>query len=52
MENIKYNNGQYCVAVQGIEQKKNPAPLRRYEFILRGNTYYMTGTGQWNTHVC
>ena len=32
--------------------KQKPVLFRRYIFILRGNTYYMTGTGQWCTRVC
>ena len=51
MKNVKYNNGEYCVAVQGIEPTK-PVLFKRYVFIPRGNTYYMTGTGQCRTHVC
>ena len=32
--------------------KPKPVPFRIYVFIPRGNTYYMTGTGQWRTRVC
>ena len=32
------------------EQK--PVTFRRYVFILKGNRYFITGTGQWHTHVC
>ena len=42
MENVHDNNRKYCVAVQGIDQK-NPVLIRSYVFILRYNTYYMTG---------
>ena len=26
-------------------------PFKRYVYILRGNTYYITGTCQWRMHV-
>ena len=32
--------------------KRKPVPFWRYVFIIRGNEYYMTGTGKWRTCVC
>ena len=32
--------------------KAKAVPFRRYVFIPRGDTYYITGNGQWPTSVC
>ena len=49
METVKDINGEHCLQFKVLTEPK-PVPFRRYVFIPWGNTYYITGTGQWRTH--